>query len=295
MSNETTGVCGLRYTGENCTIDNFQKEWLVILVGIHQLVFGMVTAFFIVWTLFGLYRKFHDKRMTFSSISFVVTIILFVENVLKMIILLDPFYYFIDYIPLPVYHIMALISNALTISAVILAYALWIEIVLHTKAMKQISNLDFKKTKTIFMISSVVTFVVFSIEFLLGTVILRNPNIFFALFYMTQVLISIPYLIIYQIFNKKIDSVVRSMKGSIEDSNKKVSLMVLIFNIGSIVGSILAVILTLTTRREEERMLPLVVALQSLIRVYETIAVYCILDLTLTSPFSRVTHTISKK
>eukprot|EP01129_Flabellula_baltica_P007006 TRINITY_DN267_c0_g1_i1.p1 TRINITY_DN267_c0_g1~~TRINITY_DN267_c0_g1_i1.p1 ORF type:complete len:196 (+),score=16.78 TRINITY_DN267_c0_g1_i1:123-710(+) len=148
----TTNNCTLRWTGENCTTDHFVDIGSLVVIGIWQFVFLMSFSSFFVYAIWGMIRKSKGEGTKWYSLSFFSFYMVLLGVASRIIWFIDPLSYFDSVEPVLRDCLYWFGTNSLFGGAV-LAYAIWLEVVLTTKSRLKPSNVvTFRVAKTSFVV-----------------------------------------------------------------------------------------------------------------------------------------------
>eukprot|EP01129_Flabellula_baltica_P006446 TRINITY_DN2413_c0_g1_i1.p1 TRINITY_DN2413_c0_g1~~TRINITY_DN2413_c0_g1_i1.p1 ORF type:complete len:204 (+),score=11.19 TRINITY_DN2413_c0_g1_i1:39-614(+) len=180
--------CSLRYTGENCTIDNFTNVPLVILIGLYQLISISGYSIFIVMSIFGMIQKAKREHTQFFALSFVVLYILIAGSLSRVLSMLDPYDYF--GVPKPVSLSVFWVGSTLIVCAAVLTYSIWLEVIISSGKISKRVITRFHAAKVVFLVAAVVLFSYYFLVMVVGVLVLDDLNLFLNLMYIVSLVFS---------------------------------------------------------------------------------------------------------
>eukprot|EP01129_Flabellula_baltica_P002937 TRINITY_DN1280_c0_g1_i1.p1 TRINITY_DN1280_c0_g1~~TRINITY_DN1280_c0_g1_i1.p1 ORF type:complete len:314 (-),score=58.36 TRINITY_DN1280_c0_g1_i1:62-958(-) len=184
MSNNT---CSFRWTGENCTIDNYQDIPFVAVMGIYQAVFMFLFAAFFCVTIKRLIEKRSEGASPFSYAFFSMYLTL-IGCVLRVIHFIDPWNYF--QINTLLWNFIFWLGTYTMFGAAVFAYVIWLEAIMATKNLLQAAP-KFKIAKIIFIGYVSTRFIFFAVVLVISLIAGA------AYFTLLLIFISIGFTILY--------------------------------------------------------------------------------------------------
>eukprot|EP01129_Flabellula_baltica_P004221 TRINITY_DN1449_c0_g1_i2.p1 TRINITY_DN1449_c0_g1~~TRINITY_DN1449_c0_g1_i2.p1 ORF type:complete len:280 (+),score=26.07 TRINITY_DN1449_c0_g1_i2:49-888(+) len=256
---ENNNTCSYRWTGENCTIDNYSKTPLVIVIGIYQGVYMFLFAAMAVYGIYSVIRKALSEKLQWYTLSFFCVYMCVIGSLFRVLYFLDPFYYFDD-VPLILNRFVFWFGSISIASASILTYAIWIEVLLSVKQIRRNSTrtTNFRTARIAFIVASLSLFFLFFVFILVFVILMGNLEAFNLVITVTSVLYTLMYLIVHLIFSPQLKEIIeQSVSNKILTINEYVNLMVILCNILLLVFGIVIIIFYRIVPPENEIYLPI--------------------------------------
>eukprot|EP01129_Flabellula_baltica_P014367 TRINITY_DN6856_c0_g1_i1.p1 TRINITY_DN6856_c0_g1~~TRINITY_DN6856_c0_g1_i1.p1 ORF type:complete len:328 (-),score=26.18 TRINITY_DN6856_c0_g1_i1:45-1028(-) len=271
--NNTTTTCNFRWTGVNCTTDNFTNITLVMFIGMYQAVFGLLHVGFVIYGVFKIIQKVRRDQVDWYSISLVTCYLAGIGLLIKCVYLADPFRYF--GFSVLVYQTVSFSGGIAVVSSSILSYAIWMEIILSSKKVRR--HVTFVKAKRGFIIAVIVLYALFFVELIGIGMILGQVDLFGAVVSGTAAIYAIAFIVVHSCFLGTINEVVsQTSSKKILKLNSIINCLVYITNSSFLFFAIILTLILSAIPATNELYLPLNMLIESFFRMTDLIMVFFI-------------------
>eukprot|EP01129_Flabellula_baltica_P008328 TRINITY_DN329_c0_g1_i3.p1 TRINITY_DN329_c0_g1~~TRINITY_DN329_c0_g1_i3.p1 ORF type:complete len:295 (-),score=28.55 TRINITY_DN329_c0_g1_i3:49-933(-) len=233
--------CSYRWTGENCTIDNFSLPPVLILTTTFISITVFARVAITILYIRGIIRKRELEGTSWKSLCFISGYIMVVCSGTSVVYALDPWEI------VPVNTVLRLVMRwfptILLFSGAVLAYVIWLEAIRATKKLKRHDTLSFRVAKISIIIYVGISSSVFVIALLI-VFVLDQSEAFNTVMIVISIIFTIGYMGMHIYFLPTIVKVVKNTSSlKIKRIHKFVNALVFVPTTLNLVQAVVRIIL----------------------------------------------------